>query len=316
MQPLRLVFAGTPDFAARHLARLLRSGHDVAAVYTQPDRPAGRGRKPRQSGVKQLAQLSALPVRQPQSLRGKAQQDEIAALRPDVMVVVAYGMILPAPVLEIPRFGCINVHASLLPRWRGAAPIQRALAAGDTETGISVMQMDAGLDTGDILATRARPIGAAVTAGELQEELAADGAELLVEVLDNLPAFKARARVQDDNAASYAAKISKDEAALDWHRDAAELERLVRAFNPFPVCHTTVAGQRLRVWYARPETGTSGKDPGHITRADDSGIAVQCGRGELVLTSLQLPGGRAMSAAQMLRARRELFRPGTRLGDT
>jgi len=314
LQPRRIVFAGTPDFAARQLARLLHSDHRVLAVYTQPDRPAGRGRRPRQSAVKQLATLSGLPVAQPDTLRDAGQQRELAALGADVMVVVAYGLILPAAVLAIPRLGCINVHASLLPRWRGAAPIQRALAAGDTETGVTVMQMDVGLDTGDMLANRSRPIAGDTTAAELEEALAADGAELLAEVLDNLQCLQQRATPQDAARACYAAKISKEEAALDWQRDARALERLVRAFNPFPVCHTGIDGQRLRVWRARVGDAGDGAAPGTITCADEDGIAVQCGRGQLVITELQLPGGRAMTAAEMLRARRALFRPGCQLG--
>jgi methionyl-tRNA formyltransferase len=311
--PLRLVFAGTPDFAARHLATLIDSRHHLVAVYTQPDRPAGRGKQLQSSPVKQLALEAGLTVCQPASLRDTAEQEALAALEPDVMVVVAYGLILPQAVLDIPRLGCLNVHASLLPRWRGAAPIQRAIEAGDAETGTTIMQMDAGLDTGDMLATARVPITADTTAASLHDELAAVGAPLLLQVLDNLPEYQRDARRQDDSRATYASKIQKQEAAIDWNRDAAALNRAVRAFNPFPICYGTLDGERIRVWQAH-EAGADSlpEAAGTILRADRDGILVNCGRGQLNIQRLQLPGGKILTPEQVLNARRDLFAPGQR----
>jgi methionyl-tRNA formyltransferase len=309
--PLRIVFAGTPDFAARHLAALLETRHLVLAAYTQPDRPAGRGKKLQASPAKQLAEQAGLPVYQPVSLRDETAQQALAELDPDVIVVVAYGLILPQAVLDIPRLGCLNVHASLLPRWRGAAPIQRAIEAGDGETGTTIMQMDAGLDTGDMLATASCPIGPDTTAASLHDDLAAAGAPLLLQVLDDLPGFQHTARQQDDTLATYANKILKQEAALNWQLDAATLDRAVRAFNPFPICFSTLAGERIRVWEAKPAgTATLPEPPGTILKADARGILVNCGQGQLSIQRLQLPGGKSLTAEQVLNARRELFAPG------
>ncbi len=310
---LRLIFAGTPDFAARHLAALMDSRHRVLAVYTQPDRPAGRGKKLQASPVKRLAAAAGLAVHQPASLRDEAEQQVLAALEPDLMVVVAYGLILPQAVLDIPRFGCLNVHASLLPRWRGAAPIQRAIEAGDPETGTTIMQMDAGLDTGDMLATARCPIERDSTAASLHDTLAAIGAPLLLQVLDDLPRYRANAERQDDHRATYAGKIRKEEAALDWSRDAETLDRAIRAFNPFPVSYSTLSGERVRIWQAQPAgTGALPEPPGTILRSDRDGILVNCGRGQLRIRRLQLPGGRELSAEQVLNARGDLFAPGQR----
>jgi methionyl-tRNA formyltransferase len=308
---LRLLFAGTPDFAASHLKALIDSKHQLIGVYTQPDRPAGRGKKLQASPVKRLAAEAQLPVFQPASLRGEEEQRQLAELDVEALVVVAYGLILPQAVLDTPRLGCLNVHASLLPRWRGAAPIQRAIEAGDRETGITIMQMDAGLDTGDMLATATCPIRPDTSAASLHDELAELGAPLLLSVLNDLPRFQQNALPQDDSAATYAPKILKSEAGLDWTRDAADLDRAIRAFNPFPVCFSTLAGERVKIWQAEPLSGATGPiSPGTILRADREGILVSCGSGQLRIQRLQLPGGKPLSAEQILNARRELLSPG------
>ncbi|WP_308364588.1 MULTISPECIES: methionyl-tRNA formyltransferase [unclassified Microbulbifer] len=316
-RPLKIVFAGTPDFAAAHLQVLLDSEHRVIATYTQPDRPAGRGKKLLASPVKQLAQRRDIPVYQPQSLRDPSAQEELAALGADVMVVVAYGLILPQAVLDIPPLGCINVHASLLPRWRGAAPIQRAIEAGDAESGVAIMQMEAGLDTGPVLVESRCRIAPADTGGSLHDKLAELGGPALLRALELLAAGTAEPRVQDDSAATYASKISKEEARIDWQRPAEELERQIRAFNPFPVCWTTCSNsggeQRLRIHSVKLEQDSHG-EPGTVLAADSEGILVACGRGALRLTQLQLPGGKALPAAEILKGHRELFAPGNRLG--
>jgi methionyl-tRNA formyltransferase len=308
---LRVLFAGTPEFAAVHLARLMDSEHQLIGVYTQPDRPAGRGRKLQASPVKQLAESAGFPVFQPASLRDVAAQQQLAELAADVMVVVAYGLILPQAVLDTPRYGCLNVHASLLPRWRGAAPIQRAIEAGDTHTGITIMQMNAGLDTGVMLATASCPIGARTNAGELHDHLAALGPPLLLDVLADLEAYQHHGSAQDDAQANYAHKIQKPEAQLDWLCSADVLERRVRAFNPFPICYSVLGGERIRVWQATSQPlATSSAAPGTIVRADDAGIVVICGERTLSLEVLQLEGGRALSAQELLRAHQSKFAPG------
>lgn len=295
---MNIVFAGTPEFAVPPLSALLDGGHRVVGVYTQPDRPAGRGRQPRPSPVKERALEAGLPVFQPRTLRSPEAQAELAALRPDLMVVVAYGLILPQVVLDTPRLGCINIHASLLPRWRGAAPIQRALLAGDAETGVTLMQMEAGLDTGPMLAKRRHAIGADETAGELHDALSLLGAELLMDCLPALAAGTLVGEAQDEARASYAEKLRKDEAPLDWRRPAVELARQVRAFNPWPVAQTTLRGQTCRVWTARVEPGEG--EPGVILAAGRDGIDVGTGAGTLRLLTLQAPGGRPLAAADFL----------------
>lgn len=310
-RPLRLIFAGTPEFAAIHLASLIDSKHQLIAAYTQPDRPAGRGRKLQASPVKQLAETAGIPVYQPASLRDTQEQQALAELNADLMIVVAYGLILPQAVLDAPRLGCLNVHASLLPRWRGAAPIQRAIAAGDTETGITIMQMDAGLDTGDMLATARCPIARQTTAASLHDQLADLGAPLLLEVLEDLPSRQQLALKQDDAQATYASKILKPEAEIDWCQDAAILGRLTRAFNPFPICYTTLAGERVKIWQTQPAgTVSMPEAPGTILRADREGILVNCGGGQLNIQRLQLPGGKPLSAEQLLSSRAQQFAPG------
>ncbi len=308
--PLRIVFAGTPAFAATHLRALLDAGQGIAAVYTQPDRRAGRGRQLASSPVKALALEHGLEVRQPASLRDPAAQDELAALAADVLVVVAYGLILPQAVLDLPRLGCINVHASLLPRWRGAAPIQRAIAAGDRETGVAIMQMEAGLDTGPVLATARCQIAADDTGGSLQDKLAALGPPLLLEVLAKLARGPLPALPQDDRLATYAAKIDKAEAATDWREDAVVIDRQVRAFNPVPVAHASLAGIALRIWAGEPCAGTAPAAPGTLLSADRSGILVACGTGAYRIRELQLVGRKRLSAAEVLNSRADLFAPG------
>lgn len=310
--PLRILFAGTPAFAAIHLQELLHSSHEVIGVYTQPDRPAGRGKKLQASPVKQLAQQAGVPVRQPASLRNPDAQAELTGFAADVMVVVAYGLILPQAVLDAPCLGCLNVHASLLPRWRGAAPIQRAIEAGDAETGITIMQMDAGLDTGAMLATARCPIDETTSAASLHDQLATLGAPLLLQVLDDLPTYLAAGSAQDDNLATYAHKIDKAEGVLDWRLPAPELARRVAAFNPFPVCYGVLNGERVRVWAASAAAAATGAEPGTVLGASRAGIEVACGSGSLMLHTLQLPGGRALPAADMLNAHAGLFAAGAR----
>lgn len=312
--PFRILFAGTPEFAAQALAALLDSPYEVCAVYTQPDRPAGRGRRLSASPVKQLALAHGLPLRQPASLKSAAEQEALAEWHADVLVVAAYGLLLPPAVLAAPRLGCINIHASLLPRWRGAAPIQRAILAGDAETGVTIMQMDEGLDTGPMLLRAACPIRPDDTAGTLHDRLAALGARALLEALDRLTAGTLEPEPQFEADATYAAKLSKHEAELDWSVDAQQLARQVRAFNPWPVAQTTLAGQVLRIWEAHAEESESAAAaPGTVLRAGRNGIDVVCGRGLLRLRCVQLAGGRPLSVAQLLNGRPELLRPGTRL---
>ncbi len=310
MSAERIVFAGTPEFAALHLAGLLEAGHRPVAVYTQPDRPAGRGKKLTPSPVKALALQHGIPVLQPASLKPAEAQAELAELAPDLLVVVAYGLILPQAVLDIPRFGCINVHASLLPRWRGAAPIQRAIEAGDSQTGTTIMQMEAGLDTGPMLATARVDIHAQMDAGELHDRLAEAGAPLLISVLEGLPEALAAAQAQDDSLATYAAKIDKAEAEVDWQQDAGVLARRIRAFNPFPVCWARLDAQRIKLWEAEPCDAEG--EPGTILTADNTGLTVACGRGGLHLTRLQFPGGKPLDVAALMLSRSELLAPGAR----
>ncbi|MDH4569773.1 methionyl-tRNA formyltransferase [Pseudomonas sp. BN414] len=311
-EPLRLVFAGTPEFAAEHLKALLDSRHQVIAVYTQPDRPAGRGQKLMPSPVKQLAVEHGIPVLQPPTLRDPAAQAELKALGADLMVVVAYGLILPQVVLDTPRLGCINSHASLLPRWRGAAPIQRAVQAGDAESGVTVMQMEAGLDTGPMLLKVTTPISAQDTGGSLHDRLAQLGPQAVLEALEGLAAGTLKGEVQDDALANYAHKLNKDEARLDWSRPAVELERLVRAFNPWPICHSTLDGEPLKVLAAALGEGKG--TPGQILAASKDGLTVACGEGALRLTRLQLPGGKPLNFADLFNSRREQFTVGKVLG--
>ena len=295
---MKLLFAGTPQFAAAALAALVSARHDIALVLTQPDRPAGRGMRLSASPVKQLATRTGIPVRQPQTLKDETLHRELAALAADILVVAAYGLIIPPAVLAIPRLGAVNIHASLLPRWRGAAPIQRALLAGDTTTGITIMQMDAGLDTGPMLLRRETPILPDDTAGSLHDRLADLGARCIVEALARMEAGELAPLPQDDAQACYAAKIEKREAVLDWNAAAHDLERRVRAFNPAPGAATTLRGTPLKVWRARAVAGQG--EAGMVLRAAADGIDVACGAGALRLESLQRPGGRPLAAADFL----------------
>ena len=306
---LRIVFAGTPEFAASHLQAILQQGiHEVIGVYSQPDRPAGRGQKLVASPVKQLALAHNIPVFQPLTLRDAAAQAELAELKPDLMVVVAYGLILPQAVLDMPRLGCINSHASLLPRWRGAAPIQRAIEAGDDVTGVTVMQMEAGLDTGPMLHKVSTAITAQDTGGSLHDRLAELGSTAVLEVLQQLAEGTMQAEKQDDSLANYAHKLSKAEAKLNWQQSATELDQQIRAFNPWPVSHSQLNGQVIKVHAAEPvlENNTSAA-PGTILAAEREGLVVACGEGALRLTRIQLPNARAMSVADVLNSKQELF---------
>lgn len=308
--PLKIIFAGTPDFAARHLDALLASEHQVVGVFTQPDRPAGRGNKLTSSPVKVLAQTHDIPVFQPKSLKPEENQHLVADLQADIMVVVAYGLILPKAVLAMPRLGCINVHGSLLPRWRGAAPIQRSLWAGDTETGVTIMQMDVGLDTGDMLHKLSCPITAEDTSASLYEKLAQLGPQGMLLTLDLLASGNARPEVQDEALVSYAEKLSKEEARLDWSLSAAQLERCIRAFNPWPMSYFMIEEQPVKVWQATVLPHQN-KQPGEIVLADKQGIQIATAEGVLNLVSLQPAGKKAMSAQDLLNSRREWFVPGT-----
>ena len=308
-EALRIVFAGTPEFAAEHLKALLGTSHQIVAVYTQPDRPAGRGQKLMPSPVKQLALEHDIPVYQPQTLRDADAQAELANLQADLMVVVAYGLILPQVVLDTPRLGCINSHASLLPRWRGAAPIQRAIEAGDSESGVTVMQMEAGLDTGPMLLKTHTPISAEDTGGSLHDRLANLGPAAVIEAIAGLAAGTLKGEVQNDALATYAHKLNKEQAQLDWSRPAGELELLIRAFNPWPICQSSLNGAALKVHAAKLGEG-SGK-PGEILAASKEGLTVACGSGALLLTRLQLPGGKALNFADLYNSRRDQFAIGT-----
>jgi methionyl-tRNA formyltransferase len=299
---MKIVFAGTPDFSVPSLQSLLDGPHNIIAVYSQPDRPAGRGRKTAASPVKQLAMEHDVPVYQPVSLKTEAAQQVLAALQPDLMVVIAYGLILPPAVLDIPRLGCVNVHASLLPRWRGAAPIQRAILAGDTETGVCLMQMDEGLDTGGVLASSVCPIEPDDTGSRLHDKLALQGAQLLSANLAALELGELEPRQQDEALACYAGKLKKSEAQIDWNLPAVEIMRRVRAFNAWPVAETRFAERQLRIWDARVIPGDANMLPGTVVSADKKGIEVACGADRLRLLQLQLPGGRVVAAGEFVNA--------------
>ena len=319
---LRVAFAGTPEFALPALAAL-QSHHEIVGVLTRPDRPSGRGRRLTASPVKLAAVAGQLPLAQPPTLRSEAAQAQLSSWRPDVLVVVAYGLIVPPEVLVLPQHGCLNIHASLLPRWRGAAPIERAILAGDRCTGITIMQMDAGLDTGSVLLQRGIEISRAHTGGSLRAELAALGAETLLEALTELTAGMLTARPQPEQGATYAPRIEKGEARIDFRRDALEIERLVRAFNPEPIAETRLDGEQLRIFAARAlDEGASGDsssseiagksvDTGVIISVQDGNMIVQCGRGRLAVSVVQRPGRRAISVRDFSHS---LVLPGRRLG--
>lgn len=295
---MRVVFAGTPPFAARALEALIAAGHEIPLVLTQPDRPAGRGMRLAASAVAELAVSRGLAVAKFPTLRDEGAQHVLRELRPDVMVVAAYGLILPQAVLDIPSRGCLNIHASLLPRWRGAAPIQRAILAGDAETGVCIMRMEAGLDTGPVLLERRVPIGPRDTTGSLTQALAQLGAAALVEALDHLDTLAERPQAGE---ATYAAKVLKAEARIDWSSDARAIERQVRALDPVPGCEARLLGETVKIWEAFPERGSN--EVGTVVSASPEGIVIGCGSGCLRVTRLQRPGGRRMSAGEFLRAR-------------
>ncbi len=292
---MRLIFAGTPEFAATALKEIIDAGHDVALVLTQPDRPAGRGMALQPSPVKRMAQEAGIEVFQPTSLKESGAQEKISGIGAAVMVVAAYGLILPQAVLDLPRFGCINIHASLLPRWRGAAPIQRALLAGDAETGVCIMQMEAGLDTGPVLLRGAFPIAPDDTTATLHDRLAELGARLAVTAIGNLPIA---GEPQPQEGVTYANKIEKSEALIDWRRSAAELDRHIRAFNPFPGAQAILGGQTLKVWRAKPVAGQG--EFGQILSVDRNNIVVACADGALAITELQQAGGKRLPVGQFL----------------
>ncbi len=308
---MRLVFAGTPEFAAVALEALHAAGHNIALVLTQPDRPAGRGMRLKPSPVKALALQLGLAVYQPEHLKSEAARQPIAEAKCDAMVVAAYGLILPPPVLALPRLGCVNIHASLLPRWRGAAPIQRAILAGDRDTGITLMQMAAGLDTGPILATARLAIGEEETAGSLHDRLAALGAREIVALLPRLAAGEVVPMPQDDRLAVYADKIKKEEARIDWTQPASVVHRQVRAFNPQPGAWTILGGEVIKLWQVRVESGVG--RPGEVLEASRAGILVACGEGAVRIAELQRAGGRRLDAAAFLAG--QPLPPGSHLGD-
>lgn len=314
---LKILFAGTPRFAAEHLTALIRSEHEVIGVFTQPDRPGKRGRRLEPSPVKTVALQAEIPLHQPDKLDDRA-FETVRSLAPDVVVVVAYGQKLDRRMLEFPRHGCINVHASLLPRWRGAAPIQRAILAGDTESGITIMRMDEGWDTGDILLQRGCSIDPTDTAGTLEEKLCVLGQTALLDALNEVIRGRSSARPQEEGSASYAVKISKGEALIDWSRSAQEIERTVRAFLPTPVSFTWLDDLRIRIWQVEvisPDAPASDGTPGEILAAGREGIDIRCGDGILRLLQLQVPSGKGtvLPIADLLNARRDLFAVGRRL---
>lgn len=292
---MRVIFAGTPEFAAQALKVIVEAGHEVVLVLTQPDRPGGRGMALQPSAVKKLALEKGIEVFQPLSLKDETAQQKLAALAAEVMVVAAYGLILPQAVLDLPRFGCLNIHASLLPRWRGAAPIQRALLAGDAETGVCIMQMEAGLDTGPVLLRGAFPIAPEDTTASLHDRLAELGANLIVEALGKLPLA---ASIQPDAGVTYAHKIEKAEAMIDWHRSAVEINRHIRAFNPFPGAQALLGGQTIKLWQATPVAGSG--EIGQILAVDRKSLVVACGEGALAISELQKAGGKRLPVQQFL----------------
>ena len=308
---MRIVFAGTPEFAIPPLEALLKSKHSVIAVFTQPDRPAGRGQTIHQSPVKTLAQLHHIPVYQPNRLKNPEEHAKLHALQPDLLIVVAYGLLLPKAVLDIPKFGCINIHASLLPRWRGAAPIQHAILAGDKTTGICTMQMDEGLDTGDVLLRVSCTIAPQETSKTLHDKLATLGATALLDTLEKLEQKALAPEKQEPTTATYATKISKTDAKIDWQESADAIDRKIRAFNPWPVAFAELSGQTIRIWSAKPNltaTVNNKIKPGAIIAIHKDSMDVATGDGVLTLLEIQLPGGKRLPVAEILHAKEALFR--------
>ncbi len=314
---LRLVFAGTPDFSAQHLNYLIAEGFTIVGVYTQPDRPGKRGKQPIASPVKTVAALHGLPVYQPLNFKTAESIAELNELKADIMVVVAYGLLLPQSVLDAPKFGCINVHASLLPRWRGAAPIERAIAAGDTHTGITIMQMDAGLDTGDMLIKTECAITIEETGDSLRQKLLIQGNPALQQALEAIANGTLSPEQQDDSQSTYANKLSKQEAEINWQQSAEKIALTVRAFHSSNVAFTTLNNKnndRAKIWQANASDATHSRTPGTIIKADKISIEVACSKGSLHITQLQLPGGKVLDCRAILNGRAAWFEPGTLLG--
>ncbi|MBV1914636.1 MAG: methionyl-tRNA formyltransferase [Pseudomonadales bacterium] len=313
-EPLRIIYAGTPDFAVPGLAALLDSSHQIVAVYTQPDRPSGRGRKIKPGPVKQLALEHDIPVYQPLNLRNEEDQQQLAALKPDLMVVAAYGLILPKVVLDTPTLGCVNIHASLLPRWRGASPIQQAVLAGDTDSGVTIMQMDIGLDTGDMLVKDSCTIEPTDSAAALHDKLAALGAPLLLTAIDQLITGDATPEKQDDSLSTYAPKILKQDALIDWNQTATQISRQVRAYNNWPIAYTQLGDERVRIWEAQPVDAQSSSAPGTVLSCQPEGIQVACGIGVSVgvlnLERIQFTGGKALTARDIFNANKVRIKEG------
>ena len=307
MEKLNIIFAGTPDFAANHLQALIDADFNVVAVYSQPDRPAGRGKKLTASAVKDVALANDIAVYQPENFKQVDSVEQLAALNADLMIVVAYGLILPNSVLTTPRLGCLNVHGSLLPRWRGAAPFQRAIWAGDKETGVTIMQMDEGLDTGDMLKKVTCPIEATETSASLYAKVAEQAPSVLIETINQLQAGELTAEKQDESLATYAKKLSKTEALIDWNDDAEFMDRCIRAFNPWPISYFEWAGQVIKVHQAKIIATTSSEPAGTIVNVDKQGIQVATGKGIINLEVIQLAGKKAMPVQDVLNSRRELF---------
>ncbi len=312
---LNIVFAGTPDFSAQHLQALLDANLSIKAVYSQPDRPKGRGKKLLPPPTKQVALENNIPVYQPINFKSQQTIDELTALAPDVLIVVAYGLILPQSILSIPRFGCINVHASSLPHWRGAAPIERAIEAGDTETGVTIMQMDIGMDTGDMLMHTSVPISPETTGDSLRQTLATCGCSLLLKTLDALVDNDLNPIKQVDSQASYASKLLKPEAAIDWHCNAEILVRKIQAFNSANVCFTDLDGTRIRIWQAELVSQAENTQPaGEILDVNKQGVEVACGKGRLRITQVQLAGGKILSIQALLNGNKHLLTKGFHFG--
>ncbi|KTD79182.1 methionyl-tRNA formyltransferase [Legionella waltersii] len=310
MSGLSIVFAGTPEFGLPCLDAILQSRHQLKAIYTQPDRPSGRGRKLQASAVKEWALHHHLPVYQPLNFKSSEPIAELEALKPDVLVVIAYGLILPRSVLDIPRLGCINVHASLLPRWRGASPIQHAILSGDEKSGVTLMQMDVGMDTGDMLSKAEYCIRPGETAGSLHDELAQLSVKPLLNTLDAVEANTAKPEVQRNDLATYAGKINKEDAHIDWHRSALDIDRSIRAYNPWPIAYTLVGTELLRIHKASVIQSESSKAPGSIISLDKKGMLVAAGSGCLLIETIQFPGAKAMSVKDWLNSGKTMLQIG------
>jgi len=314
-EPLRIIFAGTPEFAASHLQALLAANHQILCVMSQPDRPAGRGRKLTPSPVKQVAIEHGIPVWQPVSLKNEAAQEQFRALNADLMVVVAYGLILPKAILDTPKFGCINVHGSILPKWRGAAPIQRAIMQGDTISGVTIMQMDEGLDTGDMILKSECPIYPADNSAALHDRLIEVGCPALLKTIDMISNGKIQTEVQDNEQATYAHKLTKEEAEIDWTLPASALHDQIRGLNPWPVASTLLGQDRLRIWAAEIiEQESTANEAGKIMKMNKQGLDIQCGKGQIRILKAQLPGGKAMAISDLLNSKKSLFEAQTKLG--